>query len=144
MAGAIDPTRTQFDAFKALPRDEPIQMLNLIRLKPAADYPADHPNHGKGMSGLDAYRAYGASIAGILGRLGARQVWAGRPQVVVTGPEDERWDLAFIVEYPGSSAFLAMVTDLEYREHVKHRTAAVEDSRLIRLAPLRAGEGLGE
>jgi hypothetical protein len=36
-AGSIDPTRAQFDAFKALPRDTPIQMLNLIRLKPLAD-----------------------------------------------------------------------------------------------------------
>ena len=37
--GSIDPSRPQFEAFKALPRDAPIQMLNLIRLKPAAEYP---------------------------------------------------------------------------------------------------------
>ncbi|MBS0408451.1 MAG: hypothetical protein JSR86_00940, partial [Proteobacteria bacterium] len=42
-AGSIDPTRTQFDAFKALPRDTPIHMLNLIRLRAQADYPPDHP-----------------------------------------------------------------------------------------------------
>ena len=59
MSGSIDPTRTQFDAFKALPRDQPIQMLNLVRVKEKADYPEGHPNHGKAMSGLDAYRAYG-------------------------------------------------------------------------------------
>ena len=141
---AIDPTRTQFDAFKALPRDTPIQMLNLIRLRDLADYPADHPDHGKGVTGLEAYRAYGRAIAPILARLGARQIWAGRPEVVVTGPPDERWDLAFIAEYPGAGSFLAMVTDAEYREHVKHRTAAVEDSRLIRLAPITPGGGLGE
>ena len=40
MTNAIDPTRAQFDAFKALPRDTPIQMLNLIRFKAVADYPA--------------------------------------------------------------------------------------------------------
>ena len=66
------------------------------------------------------------------------QVWAGRPETVVTGPEDEAWDLAFIAEYPSAGAFLAMVTDPAYREHVKHRTAAVADSRLIRLAPITA------
>jgi uncharacterized protein (DUF1330 family) len=143
-SGSIDPTRAQFDAFKALPRDTPIQMLNLIRLKPLAAYPAEHPDHGKGLSGLDAYRAYGRAIAPILQRLGARQIWTGRPEVVVTGPADERWDLAFIVEYPGAAAFLAMVTDPDYREHVKHRTAAVEDSRLIRLAPGALGENVGE
>ena len=60
------------------------------------------------------------------------------------GPTDERWDLAFIAQYPDAGAFFAMVTDPDYREWVKHRTAAVEDSRLIRLSPLTPGEGFGE
>jgi uncharacterized protein (DUF1330 family) len=144
MAGSVDPLREQFDAFKALPRDTPIQMLNLIRLKPMADYPAGHPDHGKGLTGLDAYRAYGRTTAHIFGRVGGRQVWVGRPETVVTGPADEAWDLAFIAEYPNAGAFLAMVTDPEYRALVAHRTAAVEDSRLIRLAPMEPGEGFGE
>lgn len=143
-SGSIDPTRAQFDAFKALPRDRPIQMLNLIRLKPWADYPEGHPDHGKAITGLDAYRAYGRTSAEVFARVGGRQIWAGRPETVVTGPADERWDLAFIAEYPGGGAFLAMVTDPDYREHVKHRTAAVADSRLIRLAPITPGEGFGE
>ena len=144
MAGSVDPLRAQFDAFKALPRDTPIHMLNLIRLKPLADYPADHPDHGKGLTGLEAYRAYGRTSAEVFKRVGGRQVWAGRPETVVTGPADERWDLAFIAEYPNAGAFLAMVTDPGYREHVKHRQAAVEDSRLIRLAPIEPGDGFGE
>lgn len=145
MAGSVDPLREQFDAFKALPRDTPIQMLNLIRLKPMADYPQGHPDHGKGLTGLEAYRAYGRTTAHIFARVGGRQVWVGRPEGVVTGPADERWDLAFIAEYPGAGAFLAMVTDPEYRELVKHRTAAVADSRLIRFAPVAdPGEGFGE
>ncbi len=144
MTGSIDPSRAQFDAFKALPRDTPIQMLNLVRLRPLADYPEGHPDHGKGRTGLDAYRAYGRESAEVFARVGGRQVWAGRPETVVTGPQDERWDLAFIAEYPNAGAFLAMVTDPGYREVVKHRTAGVEDSRLIRLAPMTPGEGFGE
>ena len=145
MTGSIDPLREQYDAFKALPRDQPIQMLNLVRLNAVAAYPEGHPDHGKGLTGLDAYRAYGRTTAHIFKRVGGRQVWVGRPEVVVTGPAHERWDLAFIAEYPGASAFLAMVTDPEYRDLVKHRQAAVEDSRLIRLAPVAdPGEGFGE
>jgi uncharacterized protein (DUF1330 family) len=140
----VDPTRAQFDAFKALPRDTPIHMLNLIRLKPLADYQAGHPNHGKGMTGLEAYRAYGRASAEVFKRVGGRQVWVGRPEAVLTGPPAEQWDLAFIAEYPNAGAFLAMVTDPDYRQHVKHRQAAVEDSRLIRMAPLEPGEGFGE
>ena len=144
MTGSIDPLRQQFDAFKALPRDTPIHMLNLVRLNALANYPEGHPNHGKDMSGLDAYRAYGRTSAEVFKRVGGRQVWVGKPETVVTGPADERWDLAFIAEYPSGAAFLEMVTDPGYREHVKHRQAAVEDSRLIRMAPLEPGEGFGE
>ena len=141
----IDPDREAWDIFKGLPRDQPIQMLNLIRLKPRAEYPAGHPDHGKDLSGLDAYRAYGRTTAHIFARVGGRQVWVGRPQVMVTGPGSEAWDVAFIAEYPTSQAFIDMVRDPEYRDLVLHRTAGVADSRLLRLDPVRdPGDGFGE
>ena len=140
----IDPDRQAWDIFKSLPRDRPIHMLNLIRLREVAAYPEGHPNHGAGASGLDAYREYGRTIAPHLARLGGRQVWAGTPQVMVTGPASEAWDLAFIVEYPGSQAFIDMVRDPDYRTNVvPHRTAAVADSRLLRLGPLDPDDKLG-
>ncbi len=144
MTGAIDPTRAQFDAFKALPRDQPVEMLNLVRLRPLAAYPEDHPLHGQGLTGLEAYRAYGRETADLFRRVGGRQIWAGRPHVVVTGPMDEHWDIAFIAAYPTAAAFLEMVTDQGYRQSVKHRQAAVADSRLIRLEPITPGAGFGE
>ena len=85
----IDPDREAWELFKGLPRDQPIQMLNLVKLKPQAEYPEDHPDHGKPLTGLDAYRAYGRTTAHIFGRVGGRQVWAGKPQVMVTGPAAE-------------------------------------------------------
>ncbi len=57
------------------------------------------------------------------------------------GPQDEHWDVAFIARYPNSSAFLAMVTDADYKLAVKHRQAAVADSRLIRMGELANGSG---
>ena len=141
----IDPDREAWQLFKDLPRDQPIQMLNLVRVKDLADYPAGHPDHGKGVSGLDAYRAYGRTTAHIFARVGGRQVWAGKPQVMVTGPNTEAWDIAFIAEYPSSQAFLEMVRDPEYQQLVQHRSAGVADSRLLRLDPInQPGEGFGE
>lgn len=140
----IDPEREAWDLFKSLPRDQPIHMLNLIKLRTVADYPEGHPNHAEGLSGLDAYRAYGRTTAHIFKRLGGRQVWVGKPQVTLTGPGSEAWDIAFIAEYPNAEAFISMVRDPEYRELVQHRTAAVADSRLIRMSPLTPGEGFGE
>ena len=142
--GSIDPTREQFNRFKDLPRDQPVHMLNLVRLRDLADYPEGHPDHGKGRSGLEAYRAYGRESAEIFKRVGGKQIWAGKPQGVVTGPVGEHWDLAFIAFYPTAGAFLAMVTDPDYRLIVAHRTAGVIDSRLIRMEPLEPGEGFGE
>jgi uncharacterized protein (DUF1330 family) len=140
----IDPDREAWEIFKSLPRGEPIQMLNLIKLKPKAEYPPGHPDHGKDLTGRDAYRAYGRTTQPIFARLGGRQVWAGKPQVMVTGPQAEHWDIAFIAEYPNADAFIAMVRDPEYRELVAHRTAGVADSRLLRLEPVTPGEGFGE
>ena len=142
--GSIDPTREQFKAFMLAPQNTPIHMLNLIRLRALAAYPEDHPFHGKGMTGLEAYRAYGRTSAEVFRRVGGRQVWVGRPETVLTGPLTERWDLAFIAEYPNSLAFAEMIRDPEYKEHVKHRQAAVKDSRLIRFLPLAPGDGFGE
>ena len=142
--GSIDPERSQFDAFKALPRDQPIHMLNLVRVRAVAAYPEGHPNAGQGMSGREAYGAYGRDSGPVFQRVGGRQIWAGRPEVVATGPLDEAWDIAFIAAYPGAGAFLEMITDPVYREAVKHRQAAVEDSRLIRMAPLTPGGLVGE
>ncbi|MDB5477013.1 MAG: hypothetical protein JWP49_2524 [Phenylobacterium sp.] len=141
----IDPDRQAWEIFKALPKDQPIHMLNLVRLRPTAEYPQGHPDHGKPLTGLDAYRAYGRTSGPVFKRVGGRQVWAGRPQVMVTGPQDaEQWDLAFIAEYPSAAAFIEMVRDPDYREHVKHRTAAVADSRLICLGHITPGETFGE
>jgi uncharacterized protein (DUF1330 family) len=140
----IDPGREAWEVFKALPRDRPIHMLNLIRLRERAAYPPDHPDHGKAITGAQAYQAYGRGIGAIFAKSGARQVWAGKPQVMVTGPGSEAWDLAFIAEYPTSQAFIDMVRDPDYRAHVvPHRTAAVADSRLLCLDPLPADAEIG-
>lgn len=131
---SVDPTRSQFDEFKKLPRDDgPIFMLNLIRYRSVANYPEGHECFNKGLTGQQAYALYLESFSEVFKKLGGRQVWAGIPQLVLTGPQDERWDMMFIAEYPNAIAFMRMVTDPEYKKHVVHRTAAVQDSRLIRM-----------
>lgn len=127
----VDPERAAFDTFKALNRDQPVEMLNLIRLRHEARY-----DDGRRASGEEAYRTYGEAAAPVFRRVGGSIVWRGAPGLVLIGPADERWDLAFVARYPAAGAFLAMVTDPSYRrEAVPHRRAAVADSRLVRCAP---------
>ncbi|HEY8603007.1 DUF1330 domain-containing protein [Tsuneonella suprasediminis] len=138
----LDPSAVGFAVFKALPRDEPIHMLNLLRFRDRAEYLADHPNAGKGWTGRQAYAEYGRTSGPIFQRVGGRIVWRGAFQVMVIGPEDRQWDDGFVAEYPTSAAFLEMVTDPEYRTAVINRSAAVLDSRLIRFDPDRvSGNG---
>lgn len=136
MKNNIDPTRDQFNQFKDLPRDTPIMMLNLIRLREQAQY-AD----GRSASGAEAYAAYGKESGPIFRAVGGEIIWRGRPECTLIGPAEERWDIAFIARYPTAGAFLSMVTNPDYQAIVFHRQAAVEDSRLIRMADAEDGEG---
>ena len=131
----IDPERAAFDAFKALPRDAPIEMLNLLRFRGLAAYPAEHPAAAEGLSGAEAYRRYQRGSGPVFAGVGGAIVWQAAPEIVLIGPADEAWDAAFIARYPSADAFLAMIADPAYRAAVIHRQAAVETSRLIRMAP---------
>ncbi|MCC0040423.1 MAG: DUF1330 domain-containing protein [Brucellaceae bacterium] len=136
MDGHIDPTRERFGAFRALPDDGPVHMLNLVRLRDRAAYP-----DGREASGAEAYRSYGLESGPIFRRVGGRIAWTGDFRLMLIGPEDEKWDLCFIAEYPSAAAFVEMVKDPDYQKAVVHRQAAVADSRLIRLAPGNPGGG---
>ena len=139
MTHYIDPTKEQFAEFRNLQRPGVIHMLNLVRLRANAAYP-----DGRQATGEEAYRAYARESGPVFRRLGGKQFWIGRFEHMLIGPASERWDRVFIAEYPSVDAFVQMIRDPVYREAVKHRQAAVEDSRLIRLQPLAPGEHFGE
>ena len=132
----IDPERDQFDSFKALPRDQPIMMLNFLRFSDKAVY-----EDGREATGSEAYAAYGRESGPIFRRVGGEIIWRGKQELMVIGPKDKHWDLIFVARYPTAGAFLEMVTDPVYRSAVKHRQAAVLDSRLIRIAESDEGTG---
>jgi uncharacterized protein (DUF1330 family) len=143
MTAFIDPDREQFEAFKALDRDQPIEMLNLVRFRAKADYPVDHALADQGLTGAEAYRHYGTETAAIVARIGASILWRGAFQTTLIGPQDEIWDEVFIARYPTAHAFLEMVTDPTYRSAVVHRQAAVATSRLIRCGTAQGGASFG-
>ena len=135
----VDPDREMFAAFKKLPCDHPVDMLNLVKLKKQAAY-----DDQRDATGAEAYASYGRESSSIFKKVGGEIIWSGEPQFMVIGPNDEDWDIAFIARYPSAQAFLDMVYDPDYRAVVHHRQAAVETSRLIRMKPRDAGQGFGE
>lgn len=134
----IDPTRETFAAFREMDRDGPVHMLNLIKFRSVATY-----EDGTKATGAEAYAAYARESAPVFQRLGGRQVWLGTPELMLIGPQEKNWDLAFIAEYPSVAAFVEMLRDADYRQAVRHRQAAVADSRLIRMKPLQPGATFG-
>ncbi|MEM7214227.1 MAG: DUF1330 domain-containing protein [Pseudomonadota bacterium] len=138
MANHVNPERDRFGQFHQLTRQGPIHMLNLIRLKETAVYP-----DGTMVTGKEAYSAYGRESAPIFKRVGGKIVWSGNFELNLIGPEEEEWQIAFIAEYPSAEAFVEMVKDADYQAAVVHRTAAVLDSRLVRMEPKSSSATFG-
>lgn len=133
----VNPSRENFDHFKSLPRDEPVDLLNMIRYRRLALYPEGHACAGLGWSGERAFEEYYKLVVPFIERLGGGIVWQGAFQGVITGASQFEWDKVFVMGFPTAATFLALVTDPDYKANVvDHRTAAVQDSRLVRYGPV--------
>lgn len=127
-----------YAAMQNLPADQPLHMLNMIRFKDKASYEEGSAFAAKGWTGEQAYAEYSRHSGPIANRTGGKAAYFGIPQLTLIGPEHEKWDVIFIVSYPNLASFLALVGDPEYKKHAFHRSAAVADSRLVRMAPAPA------
>ncbi len=128
-----------FSAFREIQDSRPLNMLNLVKVFPTVEYP-----DGEIVSGIEAYKRYGRLSYPIFERLGCKIIWRGEMLLSLIGPSNEKWDFCFIAEYPNAEAFVSMVTNPDYREAVKHRQISVQESRLIRMAPLSSGKNFSE
>lgn len=126
---AIEPDPKRLSAFLAGPEDGPIVMINLLRFRERADYPADFA--APACTGPEAYGRYSEGVQPLLAKAGGRPLWFGLVRGTVIAPGDESWDQAILVEYPSRKAFLDMVGSPAYQAIAPHRTAALADSRLI-------------
>jgi hypothetical protein len=52
------------------------------------------------------------------------------------GPDDEKWDLVMVVRQSNVQSFLAFATNDDYLTGLGHRTAAIDDSRLLLMTEL--------
>lgn len=132
--GHVEPNPQRLQAFVGEgDPDAPIVMINLLRYREEAAYPGGFD--AEPCSGREAYQRYGAEAVKRVAAVGGRMLWMGAARFTVIGPDDERWDDAVLVEYPSKKAFLEMAMNREYQAIAVHRTAALEDSRLICTEP---------
>lgn len=110
----------------------PVSMLNLLRFREIADYSAyPHLASSEPISGRQAYDIYSAHTMPFLLEAGGEVQFSGEGGHNFIGPLDERWDRVLIVRYPKIDALMGMVNNEAYMSGLGHRTAALEDSRLL-------------
>lgn len=133
----IHPSRATIDAFaKESVPPKPIVMLNLLRFRELADYAGAVVDPGP-ISGRDAYERYSRAVVKLLWRTGGQVLWVGSVRTSLIAPSYEQWDQALLVYYPSRAAFIRMATSKDYQKIVVHRTAALEDSRLLETRAMR-------
>jgi hypothetical protein len=115
-------------------------MLNLLRFREVADYSAT-PNlvPGTPISGAQAYDLYIAHTLPFLRESGGELMFLGAGGSYLVGPAGESWDMAMLVRQASVESFLAFSANADYMAGIGHRTAALEDSRLLPLTPMEDG-----
>lgn len=116
------------------PKGGPILMLNLLKFRDKAAYSED-----AGVSPCSGREAYYERYAPVATRLvtaeGAKVHTYGKAMGSFIAPPEETWDELLLVQYPDLATTGRVFSMPEYQAIVFHRTAALEDSRLIPFMP---------
>ena len=78
------------------------------------------------LSGEEAYAIYGLEVMEHLKKVGAESVFFGKVERLMLGEVEELWDMVAIARYPSRKAMLKMITDPDYIESAKHRSAGLK------------------
>ncbi|HFA49164.1 MAG TPA: DUF1330 domain-containing protein [Bacteroidetes bacterium] len=113
----ISPTPDQLKALMALPKDQPVVMLNILKFN--------------GEEGKAAYQRYLQNAMPFVKKSEGKLIWKGKALHTVIGDPDDQPDVFLLVEYPSIAHFLAMVADPGYQEVAKDRTLGLKYGGLI-------------
>lgn len=107
-------------------------MLNLLKFRTKANYSGfEHLKPEVEISGAEAYQLYVEHTLPELKNAGSRIIYYGKSENFLIGPEWEKWDALLLVEHESIEKFMGFAQNKEYQKNVGHRTAALEDSRLL-------------
>lgn len=131
----LDVTPEAGKQFFSNPPKGEIVMLNLLKFKDIADYsrtPALAPEAV--ISGKKAYELYMQHTLPFLKEAGSEVLFSGTSSSFLIGPSHENWDFVLLVKHKDAATFLAFAQNEAYLSIAGHRTAALEDSRLLPVA----------
>jgi uncharacterized protein (DUF1330 family) len=128
---SIDPSADQVRALRDSGPDGPVVMLNLLKFREQANYPAESPYPP--CSGAEAYRRYQTAFVETVGDVShAEVVFEGKIDRTFIGASQD-WDKCLLIRYPSRQHFLAMMADPAYREALVHRYAGLERTILMQM-----------
>jgi len=131
----LEPTQDAGRALVTRQLKGNIFMLNLLRFRDVADY-SETPNlaPSTAISGAAAFHLYIQHTLPYLRETGGDLLFVGVGGPFLVGPQIERWDMAMLVRQQSVESFLAFASHKPYLAGLGHRTAALEDSRLLPLS----------
>ena len=136
----LEPTQESGAALFSRGISGEVVMLNLLRLRDVADYSANPELAPRGsISGREAYQKYIEHTLPILRKTGGDLVFLGEGGQYLIGPQEERWDFVMLVRQASLADFMAFASNEAYLAGIGHRTAALEDSRLLPLVEFKDG-----
>lgn len=120
---ALIPNDKQMKEFTEGDIDTPIYMVNLLKFKNKAEYEDGRKTN---LSGEEAYAIYGLEVMEHLKKIGGELIFSGVVNRLMLGEVEELWDWIAVVRYPSRKAMLEMITNPDYLESEKHRSAGLE------------------
>ena len=132
----IDVTEETARAFVMRGIKGPVVMLNLLRFREKADYSGDPglaPDTA--ITGAEAYDLYIAHTEPFLSQSGGKVLFSGSAAQWLIGPQSEYWHRAILIQQASVQSFLGFASNPDYLAGLGHRTAALEDARLLPILP---------
>ncbi|HLY54337.1 MAG TPA: DUF1330 domain-containing protein [Stellaceae bacterium] len=130
--------RDRAELARSIVGDGVVAMLNLLRFRAVADY-SESPELAPEapISGAEAYARYLELLKPRMIARGGEILFWGDSGPFLVGPEQECWDKVLIVRWPSLRMLAGSQSDSEYLAVAGHRTAALEDSRLLPIRQLQ-------
>jgi uncharacterized protein (DUF1330 family) len=116
--------------FPATDQDAAFTMLQLVKYRDVAQYPAgsDEPQR----SGREAMALYERSIAGILNEVGAEPLLKADVEGVLIG-DGREWSELQLTNFPSHRAYREAANNAKRQQGQHHRAAAIEDIYALQL-----------
>ncbi len=109
-----------------------VVMVNLLKFREIADYSNFESLMPKEIiSGEDAYALYMEHTLPHLKKAGSQLLYFGKCSEFLIGPASKHWDAILLVEHASVQKFIEFAQNEAYLKTAGHRTAALEDSRLL-------------